>query len=87
MNGRVYDPTLGRFLSADPYVQAPYFSQSYNRYTYTFNNPLIFNDPSGYLADENVNETSKEVEERKEKERGCGWEGGGQLCWWVRYSA
>ncbi len=69
MNGRVYDPTLGRFLSADPYVQAPYFSQSYNRYTYTFNNPLIFNDPSGYLADENVNESSKETEDRKEKEK------------------
>ncbi len=48
MNGRVYDPTLGRFLSADPLVQAPYFSQSYNRYTYTFNNPLILTDPSGY---------------------------------------
>ncbi len=48
MNGRVYDPTLGRFLSADPLVQAPYFSQSYNRYTYTFNNSLILTDPSGY---------------------------------------
>ncbi len=41
----------------------------YNRYTYTFNNPLIFNDPSGYLADENVNESSKEAEGRKEKEK------------------
>jgi hypothetical protein len=48
MNGRVYDPELGRFMSADPFVQAPYNSQSYNRYSYTFNNPLSYTDPSGY---------------------------------------
>ncbi|MER2490340.1 RHS repeat domain-containing protein, partial [Catenovulum sediminis] len=27
MQGRVYDPVIGRFLSPDPIVQAPYFSQ------------------------------------------------------------
>jgi RHS repeat-associated protein len=48
MGGRVYDPNLGRFLSADIIVQFPYFSQSYNRYSYTFNNPLSHTDPSGY---------------------------------------
>ena len=37
MNGRIYDPTLGRFLQADPFVQAPDNSQSYNRYTYVLN--------------------------------------------------
>lgn len=37
MNGRVYDPMTGRFLSADPFIQAPYNSQSYNRYSYLFN--------------------------------------------------
>jgi len=47
MNGRVYDPYLGRFLSADPLVQAPENSQSYNRYSYVFNNPLSYTDPSG----------------------------------------
>ncbi|HEY0891480.1 MAG TPA: RHS repeat-associated core domain-containing protein [Cellvibrio sp.] len=52
MNGRVYDPELGRFMSADPFVQAPYNSQSYNRYSYVFNNPLSFTDPSGYQASE-----------------------------------
>lgn len=50
MNGRVFDPKLGRFLSADPFVQAPGFSQSFNRYSYTFNNPLSFIDPSGYAG-------------------------------------
>ncbi|MGB2741705.1 MAG: FG-GAP-like repeat-containing protein [Cognaticolwellia sp.] len=48
MNGRIYDPTLGRFLQADPFIQAPKDSQSYNRYTYGFNNPLSGTDPSGY---------------------------------------
>ena len=48
MNGRVYDATLGRFTTADPFVQSPSFSQSYNRYSYGFNNPLSGTDPSGF---------------------------------------
>ena len=48
MNGRVYDPSLGRFLSADPLVQAPNNTQSHNRYAYAVNNPLKYTDPSGY---------------------------------------
>lgn len=47
MNGRLYDPLLGRFLSPDNYVQAPDNSQSFNRYSYCLNNPLKYNDPSG----------------------------------------
>jgi RHS repeat-associated protein len=47
-NGRVYDPNLGRFLSADPIVQSPYNLQSYNRYSYAWNNPLNGIDPSGF---------------------------------------
>lgn len=49
MNGRVYDPAIGRFLSADPYIQFPLNTQSYNRYSYVLNNPLSFTDPSGYF--------------------------------------
>ena len=48
MNGRVYDPDLGRFISADPTVQYPMNSQNYNRYYYVNNNPLSFTDPSGF---------------------------------------
>ncbi len=47
MNGRMYDPVLGRFLSPDPYVQAPDYAQNFNRYAYCLNNPLIYTDPSG----------------------------------------
>lgn len=50
MNGRVFDPTIGRFMSADLLVQAPYNTQSFNRYSYVFNNPLSFVDPSGYAT-------------------------------------
>ncbi len=47
MNGRLYDPALGRFLSPDNYVQEPDNSQSFNRYSYCLNNPLKYTDPSG----------------------------------------
>lgn len=48
MNGRVYDPQLGRFISADPYVTGAYDGQSLNRYAYVLNNPLVYTDPSGF---------------------------------------
>ncbi|MDO9519379.1 MAG: RHS repeat-associated core domain-containing protein [Pseudohongiella sp.] len=48
MNARMYDPELGRFLSADPFVPSPLRSQAYNRYSYVYNNPLRYTDPSGY---------------------------------------
>src|SRR5680860_93409 len=48
MNGRVYYPSLGRFISADPTVQFPKYSQSLNRYSYVVNNPLSYTDPSGF---------------------------------------
>ena len=50
MNGRVYDPILARFMSADPYIQAADNLQSYNRYSYVWNNPLSATDPSGYWS-------------------------------------
>jgi len=70
MNGRVFDPELGRFLSPDPLIQAPDNTQSFNRYSYTFNNPLSYTDPSGYEA--------RRVEDilapgRREQASGCGY--------------
>ncbi len=49
MNGRVYDPALGRFLSPDPNVQDISDTQSYNRYSYALNNPLRYTDPTGFF--------------------------------------
>ena len=45
MNGRVYDPMLARFLSPDPYVQAPDYTQGFNRYSYCYNNLFKYTDP------------------------------------------
>ncbi len=56
MNARLYDPALGRFLSPDPYVQSPDFSQNFNRYSYCLNNPLVYVDQNGewFLIDDLV---------------------------------
>ena len=48
MGGRIYDPELGRFMQADPIVQDPRDAQSLNRYSYVYNNPLSYTDPTGY---------------------------------------
>ena len=49
MNGRIYDPRLGRFMQADPFIQLATDGQMYNRYSYARNNPLVHTDPSGFI--------------------------------------
>lgn len=49
MNARLYDPILGRFLSPDPYVQLPDFTQAMNRYGYCMNRPLCYVDKNGEI--------------------------------------
>ena len=51
MGGRIYDPDLGRFIQADPIVQDPRDAQSLNRYSYVYNNPLSYTDPTGYSTE------------------------------------
>jgi RHS repeat-associated protein len=48
MNGRVYDPLIGRFMTADPQIQDITNLQAFNRYSYVLNNPLGFTDPTGF---------------------------------------
>lgn len=50
MNGRIYDQELGRFLQPDPVIQDPTNAQSWNAYTYVFNNPLAYTDPTGNIT-------------------------------------
>jgi RHS repeat-associated protein len=56
MNGRMYDPNLGRMLSVDNYVNGSSITQSFNRYSYAANNPLRYTDPTGdyVLADDAI---------------------------------
>jgi RHS repeat-associated protein len=51
MDGRIYDPVIGRFISPDPVLQFPGYTQGLNPYSYCLNNPLRFTDPSGYSID------------------------------------
>ncbi|MBF0522507.1 MAG: hypothetical protein HQL24_05555 [Candidatus Omnitrophica bacterium] len=46
---RYYNPELGRFVTADTIVQAPYNPQTLNRYAYCGNNPFNYVDPSGHF--------------------------------------
>ncbi len=47
---RWYDPSLGRFISADTIVPSPGNPQALNRYSYVNNNPLKYVDPSGHIG-------------------------------------
>ncbi len=46
MNGRIYDPQIGKMLQADPLSDGS--PQGLNRYSYVINNPLTLTDPTGY---------------------------------------
>ena len=45
---RYYDPVIGRFISADVFLQDISNPQALNRYSYVLNNPLRYTDPSGW---------------------------------------
>jgi RHS repeat-associated protein len=50
MNGRVFDPVIGRFVSADPIEDCGLKTQGWNRYAYVGNRPLSLIDPTGHLC-------------------------------------
>jgi RHS repeat-associated protein len=43
---RFYSPLLGRFISPDTVI--PNLTQGLNRYSYVYNSPINYNDPSGH---------------------------------------
>jgi RHS repeat-associated protein len=47
---RAYDAAMGRFVCADTIVPSAGNPQSLNRYSYAYNNPLKFTDPTGHFA-------------------------------------
>ena len=49
MKGRVYDPTLRRFLTPDPVVADTISTQDWNPYSYVRNSPFNYTDPTGYI--------------------------------------
>ncbi|GAB4262574.1 MAG: hypothetical protein Kow0080_00040 [Candidatus Promineifilaceae bacterium] len=50
-NARYFAPGLGRFISADTFIPDPTSPQSLNRYAYSLNSPINFNDPTGHCAE------------------------------------
>ena len=48
MNGRIYDPVIGRMISPDPFIQAPHDLQSFNR-LFVCDEPPAFADRSQRL--------------------------------------
>ncbi|MBO0609853.1 RHS repeat-associated core domain-containing protein [Myceligenerans salitolerans] len=46
IGARMYDPTLGRFVSVDPVMDLT-DPQQWNGYAYSHNNPTTFTDPTG----------------------------------------
>jgi len=47
---RFYSPALGRFLQSDSIIPDQSNPQSWNRFSYVLNNPVLYNDPSGHCA-------------------------------------
>ncbi|MGH2542893.1 MAG: RHS repeat-associated core domain-containing protein [Ardenticatenaceae bacterium] len=50
MNARYFVPAVGRFASADTIVPNPANPQSFNRFSYSYNNPLRYTDPNGHFC-------------------------------------
>jgi hypothetical protein len=42
---------LAKFLNPDPFTQFEHSTQGWNRYSYVMNNPLSFQDPSGFFLE------------------------------------
>ncbi len=50
LRARYYDPSMGRFITEDSYLGNNTDPLSLNLYTYCYNNPILYKDPSGHVA-------------------------------------
>ncbi|WP_308010727.1 RHS repeat-associated core domain-containing protein [Streptomyces sp. AC495_CC817] len=63
LGARMYDATLGRFLSPDA-LSTPYQPQNLNAYSYSVNNPIAYSDPSGlFPMDSDGNPVVKPIDD------------------------
>jgi RHS repeat-associated protein len=61
-NARWYDSSLSRFTSPDSIIPDPYNSQDWDKYIYTLNNPIRFNDPSGHCSGDPNNNKNPDID-------------------------
>jgi RHS repeat-associated protein len=54
-DARMYDVGLGRFVQPDKLIQDEDNPQSWNRFTYVENNPILYTDPTGHVIPCNFN--------------------------------
>lgn len=59
LRARWYEPGMGRFINEDTYQGELSNPLSLNLYTYVYNNPLKYIDPTGHFVDMNKNQQSK----------------------------
>jgi RHS repeat-associated protein len=50
LRARYYDPSIGMFITRDPFTGFASIPPSLNSYTYAYNNPVRFADPSGKVV-------------------------------------
>lgn len=72
MNGRIYDPIMARFISPDPYIQDQTNFQNINRFSYVYNNPINYTDPSGYSVWDDIGNWGEEL-----------WDEAAQTVGWI----
>ncbi|MFZ2360343.1 MAG: RHS repeat-associated core domain-containing protein [Anaerolineae bacterium] len=77
---RWYDPTIGRFLSADSIVPNPGDSQALNRYAYVNGNPLKYTDPSGHWLESAIDIAFIVYDIHDIAANGLTWASGGALA-------
>ena len=57
-NARYFSPVTGKFISADTLIPQPGNLLAWDRYGYAYNNPVIYNDPSGHDVDCGIGDSS-----------------------------
>jgi hypothetical protein len=65
MNARYYDPHTAHFISPDTIVPDPLNTQALNRYSYVYNSPLSYTDPTGHQPGEGLDPVVESVDSRE----------------------
>ncbi|GKU75957.1 polymorphic toxin-type HINT domain-containing protein [Paenibacillus sp. L3-i20] len=81
LRARWYDPSLGRFINKDTYEGDLGNPLSQNLYTYVYNNPLKYVDPSGNVPVETILDFLSAGHSTYKMYKEPSWENAGNLAW------